>query len=225
MLSKGVRRMLDFLSALEQGQKVTSAEIEAIAHDPNYRLLLQRWRWWEQEMKGGDDRGMQPTDLVECLRRYSAVEAWNGHKRFDSLITALDQARSKLADHETVYREFETLQIAELERDVLECLPEGAHIQTDLYFLAESHPSACVFEGDIITSFFPLTLEDGRLNTVAGPLIDVVRHELHHIGIRTVSQAFEYSNKMPDSGHEYCFWPYWRRGGEPVVHPGRGRGY
>ncbi len=199
MSISGTRHMLDFLAAVNRGKKPASACVEAIAQEPGYRLLLNRWRWWIRQMEGGDDRGLQESDLVDCLKTYAAGEAWTGHKRLGNLLTALDKARGRLDEHETVYRALQNLDAASIEKDVLEHLPPDAQIHTDIYVLAESHPAAYVFDGDIIVSFFPVTLDDGTLQTIAGPLRGVLRHELHHIGLATVSPAFESSTKLPDT--------------------------
>ena len=190
----GTGKVLEYLRVLTEGREVTRAEVEAIAQDPGYTRLLRRRRLLIARMSEprpgydpeADAAGITPDEFARCLEDHAAGRVWTGHESLGNLVRTFAKARERLAEHIEVFGALRRLEPETLENEVREYLPAPARLDTTVYFLAETHSDAYVFEGDIFVSFFPLRPVDGCLATTAGHLAPVLRHELHHIGVGSV---------------------------------------
>jgi hypothetical protein len=203
----GTGKVLEYLRALTEGREVTRAEVEAIAQDPGYTRLLRRRRLLIARLSEprpgydpeADAAGITPDEFARCLEDHAAGRVWTGHEFLGNLARNFAKARERLAEHVEVFGALRRLEPGALENEVREYLPAPARLDTTVYFLAETHSDAYVFEGDIFVSFFPLKAVDGCLATTAGHLAPVLRHELHHIGVGSVMPGTHLIESGPET--------------------------
>jgi len=203
----GTGKVLEYLRVLTEGREVTRAEVEAIAQDPGYTRLLRRRRLLIARMSEprpgydpeADAAGITPDEFARCLEDHAAGRVWTGHESLGNLVRTFAKARERLAEHIEVFGALRRLEPGALENEVREYLPAPARLDTTVYFLAETHSDAYVFEGDIFVSFFPLKPVDGCLTTTAGHLAPVLRHELHHIGVGSVMPGAHPIESVPQT--------------------------
>jgi len=211
----GTGLMLDYLEANAGGRRASSPELTAIVSDPGYTLLLDRWRLLAaQQGEVQAEAALTPDEFVRCLASYApaAGDSWEGHAFFKSLLRALDRARERLPYHRRVLEAVRRLQPEALEAEVLLRLPRGAHIDTTIYFLAEIHSNAYVFKGNVVVSFWPLRLAEGGSEDcgssgggvllMGAPVEAVLKHELHHIGLKSVLPEIYAKDDLPESPQE-----------------------
>jgi len=204
----GTSKALEYLRALNEGRAVPRAACEAIARDSGYLRLLQRRILISSRLAEpgqnpqADADALSPDQFARCLEDRAAGRAFTGHEFLQNLLTAFDQARGRLAEHVAALERVRALTPAALEGEVRNYLPPEARLDTTVYILAETHPAAYTFDGDIFISFFPLKLSDGQLTTIAGPLTSVLGHELHHIGFESVSPQADLLENAPQTAGE-----------------------
>jgi len=203
----GTGKVLEYLRVLTEGREVTRAEVEAIDQDPGYTRLLRRRRLLIARMSEprpgydpeADAAGITPDEFARCLEDHAARRVWTGHESLGNLARTFAKARERLAEHIEVFGALKSLEPGALENEVREYLPAPARLDTTVYFPAETHSDAYVFEGDIFVSFFPLKPVDGCLTTTAGHLAPVLRHELHHIGVGSVMPGAHPIESVPQT--------------------------
>ncbi len=201
---RGTGLVLDYLHTLGSGRRPSREAIREIAFDPGYVFLLERTRAIIRQFGGKDSdaEGLTTEELERCLDDYSEGRAWEGHRFFSRFVTALEQARQDLPRHCEVYEAVGRLQPGTLEQEVLNRLPTGASIDSTAYFLAETHTDAYAFKRDVVISFWPLKLAGGRPVCTGMPVENVLKHELHHIGLASVLPEPYSSDRTPSTPGE-----------------------
>jgi len=183
--SSGTSLLLEYLEALRGGDIGDSSLSAEIAADPGYLLFLDRQRRMVERTKGKDPSTITRDEFRRFLIGYSEGRAWDGHELFARFGKSLDAARDRLPEYRRLLDALGTIDVGRLKGDVLTRLPRGASIESTVYFLAEIHTNAYVHGSDIVVSFFPLRLAKQIVDARNVPLEPILRHELHHIGMRS----------------------------------------
>jgi len=190
----GTELMLRYLRLVQSGEPVPEDLLDDITADPGYAFFLRRNREMTLTMGSGDTRGLDKEGMIRFLRQYALDRGRSEHRLFGRLAEAMDRALGQLDEHEKVLDALRRLDPGAMEGDVLSHLPRGASIDATVYFLAEAHTNAYVYEGDTVVSFFPLILAEDRVHlSGVGALEAVLKHELHHLGLRSL---------LPGGSHE-----------------------
>lgn|GEM_PF-3233973 len=201
---RGTGLVLALLETLEAGLKPSPEAIREICSDPGYVFLLERTRAMVRQF-GGDEAGMEgltTSELERCLSDYAEGRAWQGHRFFGRFGAALDQARANPPRHREIYAAVGRLEPGTLEQEVLRRLPAGATIDSTAYFLAEVHSNAYAYQHNLVVSFWPLELVGEQPTCLGTPIEAVLKHEMHHIGLRSVLPDSQSADGVPNSPEE-----------------------
>mgnify|MGYP000524842875 CR=1 FL=1 len=190
----GTELVLEYLRNVAAG-RVDPKLMEEIVSDPGYQVFIRRQRAMANRTGEGRPSSVTDEEFSRFLVAFARGEEWDGALLFSKLGEAFRRAMTRLDLHAKVLDKVKELDVSGLESQVLQRLPEGATLDATVYFLAEVHPDAYVFGGSIVVSFFPLVVSRGSLFSGKVPVLPVLCHELHHIGLASISPSLDEATK------------------------------
>ncbi|HOR00156.1 MAG TPA: hypothetical protein PLJ35_15185 [Anaerolineae bacterium] len=182
--AEGARLMLALLERLAAGEEVPEAVVQALLETPAYRLFFAHHNRFV-------NRGLAPAEFAAMLRAVPRGEFASENPQLQTMWSRFREAPARLAELQALYDEVATgeamPQAAQLAR---RWLPEGAALDTTVFVLLDGMSGGFVYQGQVAFDLLQMT--------GAGRFMQVLAHELHHIGVEGLWQGqFEAPHLAP----------------------------